>query len=431
MMRPVSFSILKLLLALGVPLAAGARPVLTAMAERAGARYARGELVTFVLGLQEDGKPVTEAELTWTLSKDGVPPLQAGRVRVEAGRAVVTGRLEEPGFLQLRVKLETAAGEVSALAGAAVEPERIGPSLAAPQDFDAFWAEQKRRLAAVPLHPQLTTVKSGVAGVEAADVQLDCVGAPVSGYFAQPAGARVRSLPAILTVHGAGVNSASLATAAGWAREGALAFDINAHGLPNGRGKAFYEQLAAGELKDYRLRGRNSREEMYFLGMFLRVLRALDFLTMQDEWDRRTLVVFGSSQGGAQALAAAGLDPRVSFFVAGVPAMCDHTGGEVQRIAGWPKFIPTGQVAEPPVREAVRYFDGVNFAARARARGFFTVGFIDSTCPPTTVYAAYNALTEPKRIFDDIPTGHANSPAAREAMRAAVLAHFAAQAAVR
>ena len=201
--------------------------------------------------------------------------------------------------------------------------------------------------------------------------------------------------------------------------------DLNAHGLPNGKPKEFYDALAAGELKDYRRAGRESRETVYFLGMYLRLVRALDVLTAQPEWDGRTVVVYGSSQGGAQAIAAAGLDARVTFFVAGVPAGCDHTGGLVGRIAGWPKFIATGEAAAPEVVAAVRYYDGVNFAARAKAPGFFTVGFIDTTCPPSSVYAAYNALPTAKGIFNDIPSGHTNSPAAGKAMREAALGHFA------
>jgi cephalosporin-C deacetylase len=54
------------------------------------------------------------------------------------------------------------------------------------------------------------------------------------------------------------------------------------------------------------------------------------------------------------------------------------------------------------------------------------VGFIDTTCPPTSVYAAYNALKTEKGIYNDIPSGHANSPAASKAMREATLKHFAA-----
>ena len=39
-------------------------------------------------------------------------------------------------------------------------------------------------------------------GVDCFDLQADCVGAPVSGYFAKPAGAQPKHLPVILTVHG-------------------------------------------------------------------------------------------------------------------------------------------------------------------------------------------------------------------------------------
>ncbi|HOX59845.1 MAG TPA: acetylxylan esterase [Candidatus Paceibacterota bacterium] len=56
-----------------------------------------------------------------------------------------------------------------------------------------------------------------------------------------------------------------------------------------------------------------------------------------------------------------------------------------------------------------------------KAAGIVTVGFIDTTCPPTSVYAAYNALKGKKEIFNDPPSAHAISPGAREAMRSAIL----------
>jgi cephalosporin-C deacetylase-like acetyl esterase len=137
-------------------------------------------------------------------------------------------------------------------------------------------------------------------------------------------------------------------------------------------------------------------------------------------------LVYGSSQGGFQAIAAAGLDARVTFIAAGVPAGCDHTGALVGRIAGWPKFIPTSEKNPPKdVVEAVKYFDCVNFAGRVKVPAIFTVGFIDTTCPPTTVYAAYNALPVSKTIYNDIPSGHANSPEAMNSLVAAIRKHFA------
>ncbi len=412
-------------------LRAAAAPVksayaLTAAADRPNAVYRRGEAITFVVRLEQNGAAVDAGEIAWTLTKDGVAPTRSGTAKVEHGEARLTGTLDEPGFLQCRATYGSGETKLTALAGAAVSPLEIKPSMPAPADFDAFWAAKKKQVAAVPINARLTAVASQREGVEAFDLQADCVGATVSGYYARPAGAKPRSLPAILTVHGAGVTTSSLGGPVGWAKEGALALDINAHGLPNGRPKAFYDALATGELREYRTRGRESRDTVYFLGMFQRLIRAIDFLTSQPEWDGKTVVVSGSSQGGFQAIVAAGLDPRVSFFAAGVPAGCDHTGAIVGRIAGWPKFIPTGEKPSPAVVEAVRYYDCVNFAARAKAPGVFTIGFIDTTCPPTSVYAAYNALKTPKEIHHDIAAGHTNTPAARDFMRNAVLRHFAA-----
>lgn len=298
-----------------------------------------------------------------------------------------------------------------------------------PADFDEFWAARKRQLAAVPINARLAPVQQATTGVTAFDLQVDSLGAPVSGYFVKPEGAKPKNLPIILTVHGAGVRSASLGSATSWAKQNFLALDINAHGLPNGQPDKFYSDLAAGDLKDYRTRGRESRDTVYFQGMFLRLVRALDFLTAQPEWDGRTVVVFGASQGGYQAIVAGGLDPRVTFLAASVPAGCDHTGSTVNRINGWPKFIATGEQPPAGVLAAVRYYDAMNFATRTKAGAVFTVGFIDTTCPPTSIYAAYNNLPGKKSIHNDPDAGHSSTVKASTAMRNAVTQHVQAQSA--
>jgi cephalosporin-C deacetylase-like acetyl esterase len=95
------------------------------------------------------------------------------------------------------------------------------------------------------------------------------------------------------------------------------------------------------------------------------------------------------------------------------------------RIAGWPKIVPVVDGnPDMSVLEAYRYVDCMNFATRTKAAGaYFTVGFIDNVCPPTSVYAAYNQLSIPKEIYNDIPSGHAHSQAARDGMTKAVLKH--------
>ena len=418
-----------------------------------------GEKIEFHIEMPGCGGQVAR----WALTKDGYgAPFKNGVVRLDAmGRATCHGRLASPGFLQIRVS----CADQETVAGAGVAPHAIAPSLPPPEDFDDFWAHKKALLASTPLHARLTPVPAQLQrdGVDTFDVQADsCVGAGVSAYFSRPAGAAARSLPAILIVHGAGIYSSNLESSQDWAvgggpgevgnqvgqhtgeaphgmarfRQQALAMDMNAHGIPNGQPESYYQSLGAdgGALHEYNLRGRESRESTYFLGMLLRLVRAIDFLTDQPEWDQRTVAVFGVSQGGFQAIAAAGLDSRVTFFAAGVPAGCDHTGhlAAEPRISGWPKLAADGGEQQAAIDESARYFDCVNFASRAHAPSQFTVGFIDQACPPTSVYAAFNALPSLSgnkalsghAIHYDAWAGHEHTPAADTVMRTAVLAHF-------
>ena len=361
--------------------------------------------------------------------KDGLPTEQKGTTELKDGKAVATGSLDEPGFIQVRATYRANAkakvASVIGLGGAAIDPTEIKRSLPVPDDFDTFWDGMKKKLVAVPVEPKLVAVKSPVKDVESSDVTAPALGLQISGYLSKPVGAKSKSLPIILTVHGAGVNDSSLGGSAGWASRGFLAMDMNAHGLPNGKPRQFYADLYSGPMKSYRYEQRDDREKAYFTGMMMRLIRALDVLTAQPEWDGQHVVVSGASQGGYQAIAAAGLDARVTFFAAGVPAGCDHSGMLVNRIAGWPKIVPMddGKPATA-VLEAYRYLDCMNFATRTKAKGaYFTVGFIDATCPPTSVYAAYNQLSIPKEIYNDILSGHSHSQAARDGMTKAVLKH--------
>lgn len=384
-----------------------AAPLITVTTDRPEAVYARGEYVGFVITVST--KPGGPSAVQWLISKDGVPPVTEGVVHAESGRATVTAKLDEPGFLRCTVTITDDTGTHSAVAGAAIDPLQIAPSMPAPDDFDAFWARQKQRLAGVPMNARLTPVSlpEGEAAMEIFDLQAECVGPPVSGYYARPLGAKIKGHPARLHVYGAGVLSADKTLATRWARRGVLSLTINAHGIPNGRPPEFYEELNNGRLKTYRGEGKESRDTFYFLGMFLRVLRALECLTAQPEWDGRTLIIEGGSQGGAQAMVGAALDHRVTFYTAMVCAMCDHTGAVAGRTRGWPMIVPVVEgKPDPAVLETSRYYDMVNFASRIRGRGYFWVGFIDPTCAPTTVYAAYNQVLAPKEMVHALTSAH-------------------------
>jgi cephalosporin-C deacetylase-like acetyl esterase len=398
--------------------------------DRADATYGRGDPVGFAIALIRDatGERVAGPEVKWSITKDGRPLGRAGTATLAGPGLNLTAALPEPGFLHCMAECTPAAGvpKLTARAGAAIAPRAIAPSLPPPADFEAFWEEQRRKLAATPAHLRLVPVASPAEGVECFDVQADTgVGRGLSGYLARPKGAKAKSRPAIVLCHGAGVTTSRLSTAVAWAKDGLVALDFNANGLPNGQPREFYAALQAGELKEYYLQGRASRETMYLRGIFFRLLRAIDTVTAQPEWDGRRVIALGRSQGGGQALAAGGLDPRVTYVSAEIPTFCDHTGIVVGRINGWPRIIPNDTVEpDPRVVEAVRYYDAMNFAPRIQAQVFVTVGFIDHICPPTGIYAAYNQIKGPKQIWEHLDTGHVSRRDYEARVRDEVLAYL-------
>ncbi len=162
----------------------------------------------------------------------------------------------------------------------------------------------------------------------------------------------------------------------------------------------FYQQQQQGPLKDYPYIGNDDREKSYFLRMYLSCYRAADYLTSRPDWDGKTLVVMGTSQGGLQAIMTGGFHPKITALLANVPAGCDHTGPLVGRQGGWPQWLSRAQGENAAkVIETSKYYDVVNFARRVKCPALVSVGLIDTTCPPPGVIAAFNQMQGPKELL--------------------------------
>ena len=132
-------------------------------------------------------------------------------------------------------------------------------------------------------------------------------GPAVQAYLAMPYFAKKKSLPIFIGTHGAtALNSKStrsnLKSACKYAAKGAIAANVNALGILDNEPQAYYDALMKSELKGYGSRPLTTREEFFFRLMFLRLERLLDYLCSFKEWDRTRVMVYGGSQGGAQAL---------------------------------------------------------------------------------------------------------------------------------
>ena len=273
------------------------------------------------------------------------------------------------------------------------------PSAPRPNDFDAFWETKINELKTVPANPQLEPADAGKPGVNYWKITLDNIkGTHIQGQLARPA--KGTKFPALLIVQWAGVYGLQKSWVTDRAEEGWLTLNIEAHDLPIDRPETFYKEQAAGLLQNYPAIGNDRRETSYFLRMYLGDYRAAQYLAERPDWDGRTLVVMGGSQGGQQTLVTAGLHPKITAALAEVPAGCDMLGPDAGRAPGWPMWYwqTQGKDAQK-VHESSRYFDAVNFASHIKCPILVGAGLIDEVCPPAGVSAAVNQIHAPKELI--------------------------------
>jgi cephalosporin-C deacetylase-like acetyl esterase len=223
-------------------------------------------------------------------------------------------------------------------------------------------------------------VATDVPGVEMSMFQLDALGSNAHGYVARPAAAG--RYPAVIQLQYAGVYALNAGAVARRAAEGWLILNVDSHDkLPSD---------PAGSIpRGYQAVGNTSRETSYFLNMYLRDSRVLDYLLTRPDWDGKTIVLMGGSMGGQQSLVLAGLRPeKISAVLVCVPAGADSNGDRHGRRAGYPNWPSDND----DIMKTALYFDTVNFASRITAPVMAGMGFIDTISPPAGVWTMLNQV---------------------------------------
>jgi cephalosporin-C deacetylase-like acetyl esterase len=280
--------------------------------------------------------------------------------------------------------------------GAAVAPSKIPLSTPRPADFDAFWKAKLAAQRKIPINAVLTPATTDVPGVEMSIFELDALGSKVHGYVAKPAG--TGKFPALIQLQYAGVYALNAAADARRASEGWLMVNVDSHDkLPS--------DPSGNVPRNYQSIGNTDREKSYFLNMYLRDSRALDYLMTRSDWDGKTIVLIGGSMGGQQSLALAGLRPeKISAVLVCVPAGADSNGDLHGRKAGYPNW-PSDN---PEVMKTALYFDTANFTSSIKAPVMAGMGFIDTISPPAGVWSALNQIRGRVEALPMIESEHDN-----------------------
>ena len=388
-------------------------------ADREGWTYRTGEQAGFTVTVLRDGMPVEGLELSAEVGYDMMPPLHTETLQSgKTARAIRGAAMSMPGFLRCIVRTQYGDRAYSGMATAAFSPGEIAPVAGMPADFREFWKEAIEANSRIPADPIVTLMPERCTDkvrVYHVSVQNFQPGSRIYGILCVPAGEG--PFPAVLEVPGAGIRPYSGRT--DLAEAGIISLQIGIHGIPVNLDPGVYQDLMRGALNGYWTFNLDDRDQYYFKRVYLGCLRAIDYIFSLPAFDGVNLGVTGGSQGGALSIVTAGLDSRVKCLAAFYPALCDLTGYVHGRAGGWPHMFreENGWDRSEDRIATAAYFDVVNFARMVAAPGWYSWGFNDTVCPPTSMYAAYNVISAPRELFLFPQTGHWTFPEQRDMAR--------------
>ena len=274
-----------------------------------------------------------------------------------------------------------------------------------PRDLAEFWDATLGEARAFPLDATFEPVENYLTLIDTFDVTFAGYGgAPVKGWLHLPAarepGAR---LPVVVQYIGYSGGRGLVNQDTRWAQAGYAHFIMDTRGQGYGGvvGDTPDPHPSAGGVAHAGLmtRGIGSREDYYYRRVYVDAFRAVEAAQSHPAVDPGRVVLAGVSQGGGIVVATAGLAAgRLDGVIAALP--------DVPFLQDFPRAIdiaprgPYPEVAQflarhrdryPAVLDVLRYFDGVNLARWATAPALYSVAQMDDVCPPSTVFASFNA----------------------------------------
>ncbi len=332
--------------------------------------------------------------------------------RLKKGVAIVKAdKFQGSGFLRCTASVEVDGKTYSSYATAGFSPEKIEPTTSLPDDFEEFWKSGKEDLAKIPIEPVMTLMPERCTDkVNVYHVSIRNIRGKIYGILCVPKAEG--KYPAILEVPGAGIRPyyGDIETA----EKGFITFQIGIHGIPVNLDPVVYSDLGQGALSGYWTMNLDDKDNYYYKRVYLGCVRSVDFIETLDCFDGENIAVTGGSQGGALSIVTAGLDNRIICLAAMYPALSDLTGYLSERAGGWPHMFRNDFTIKPEKIETSKYYDVVNFARFVKVPGWYSWGYNDNVCPPTSTYSAYNVIPGKKELHIFQETQHWSFPEQQE-----------------
>jgi len=275
-----------------------------------------------------------------------------------------------------------------------------------PNDFDAFWRDTLNAARQFPLSARFDVSDWGLKTLDVFDVTFNGYGGqPIKGWLILPR-ERKSKLPCVVEYIGYGGGRGFPYNWLMWASAGYAHFVMDTRG----QGSVWLhgdtpdiEDGASPQVPGFMTRGVLSPQSYYYRRVFVDAVRAIEAARIYPAIDVERIAVTGASQGGGITIAVSALASGwVKVAMPDVPFLCHYRRAaqliDTEPYAEIARFLKTHRTQVDNVFRTLSYFDGMNFATRAKANALFSTALMDTTCPPSTVYAAYNYWVGAKDI---------------------------------
>ncbi|MFA7256259.1 MAG: alpha/beta fold hydrolase [Kiritimatiellales bacterium] len=287
-----------------------------------------------------------------------------------------------------------------------------------PADFDSYWDDALAEMNAVD--PQVEIIPDEDFQTPFATCShlwfTGVGGARIHAKLLQPKNA-AKPHPAVLMFHGYSGSCGDWQDKLGYAAAGftVAALDCRGQGglsedIGGVKGNTHKGQIIRG-LDD-------APEKLLFRQIFLDTAQLAKIVMEMDDVDETRVGAMGGSQGGGLTLACVALEPRIKRAAPVFPFLSDYRRvwemDKAERAYEelkdfFRRHDPLHQ-REDELFTKLGYIDIQNLVPRIKAEVMMAVGLMDTICPPSTQFAAYNKITSKKslEIYPDF--GHENLP---------------------
>lgn len=275
-----------------------------------------------------------------------------------------------------------------------------------PNDMDAFWDRSLAEMRALDPKVELRPAAFEARGVECFHLFFTGVGGSrVHAKYLRPKGAK-QKLPAVLLFHGYSGRSGDWFDKLAWVSQGFVVAALDCRGQAG-----LSEDLGAvrgGTLRGHIVRGLDdSPEKLAFRQIYLDTAQLARIVMSLPEVDPTRVGAAGGSQGGGLTLACAALEPSVKLAASIYPFLCDYkrvwemdlAKDAYQEIREFFRWFDPRHEREDEIWTRLGYIDCQHLAKRIRAEILMFTGLMDTVCPPSTQFAAYNKIVSKKRMI--------------------------------